>query len=158
MASENSLLRLAQAAKEHTPAPKVLDEKQQEFLEWVLTPQTMRVPPTQTAYAEVHDVSLATLKRWKSLPHFREAYQRHVREEIATPERVEEATRLAYERGIIDGDIKWATLWAQMAGLTKIEPVVTQTRSEAIAEMSDEELQALVHSAAQAELERRKSG
>ena len=156
-ASENSLLRLAEANKQ-LAVPKVLDERQEAYLEWLLTPNPMRVPPTKQGYSEVHDISLASLKRWQNLPHFREAFQKTVREGIATPERVEEATRLAYERGILDGDIKWATLWAQMAGLTKTEPIVTQTRSEAIAEMSTEELEALVHQQATAELERRRSG
>lgn len=153
----NSLLRLATAARENPNQPKVLDERQEAFLEWLLLPESMRTPPTMEAYHEVHDISYPTLKRWKTLPHFRAAYEKRVKDQIASPERVEEATRLAYQRGVVDGDIKWATLWAQMAGLTKQESVVAKTGAEAIAALSDEELDALLHDSALAEQKRRQS-
>ena len=154
----NSLLRLADAAKQNPIQPKILTEQQEEWLDWLLLPEPMRTPPTMVLYAEVHDLSYATLKRWKSAPHFRAAYEKRIKEQIATPEKVEEATRLAYQRGIIDGDIKWATLWFQTAGLTKNEAVVAKTGAEAIADLSDEELQALLADSAKAEVKRRANG
>jgi hypothetical protein len=155
---KNSLLRLATAAQQNPIQPKILDERQEEFLDWLLLPEEMRVPRTMVDYGEVHDLSYATLKRWKQAPHFRATYEKRVKEQIATPERVEEATRLAYQRGILDGDIKWATLWAQMAGLTKQEPGIAKSGAEAIADLSDEELDALLADSARQEKKKRLSG
>lgn len=158
-----SLLRLEQAQKETVKGPKVLDERQEAFLEWILLPEVMRVPRTMEAYHEEHGISYATLKRWKALPQFRAAHERKVREGIATPERVESMAKAAYERGFGDGsldsgDIKWATLWAQMAGLTKTEPGLQKTGAESLADLTDDELAALARDSAIAEINRRADG
>lgn len=159
----NSLLRLANAqARQPAPEPKVLDEKQELFLTWILVPESDRNPRTLVAYSELHDISLATLKRWRNLPHFRAAYEKWIKEHIATPERIQYATDYAYDMAYGGSlspaeAIKWANHWADLAGLKKIEPIVAKSASEALAELSDEELDALLHESALNEAKRRQS-
>lgn len=160
---KNSLLRLAdEQAKLPAPEPRVLDERQEQLLAWVIAPESQRVPPTLTAYSELYDISLATLKRWRNLPHFRAAYEKYVKEHIASPERIQFATDYAYDMAYGGSlspaeAIKWANHYADLAGLKKIEPIVTKSAAEAIADLSDEELDALLFEAAATESKRRSS-
>jgi diphthamide synthase (EF-2-diphthine--ammonia ligase) len=123
----------------------------------------MRDPSTKQQYTEQHGVSYSALKRWEKLPHFRAAYDKFVRDNIATPERVQFATdyafRMAYESELpSDQAIKWANHYADLAGLKKTEPMLQKSAAEAMQELSDEELEALMFEAAAAEAKRRKSG
>ena len=150
-----SKLRLAPEA---LTTSKVLDERQESFLDWLLTPEVMREPRTMEGYSQESGVPYSTLKRWKGNTAFRAAYDKKVRSDIANPERVQRMADMAYERASDPNNrdnIKWAALWAQMAGLTKVEPGLQKTGTEALADLTDEELKAVLAEAAQGEARRR---
>ena len=152
-------LRHLQILSKELETPKVLDEKQEQLLDWLLLPPRMRVPSTKADMAEVLGISYPTLKRWVNLPHFKAAHRKRVEDGIATPERVEEATRTAFELGFTgsDPDHRWAQIYITMAGLGKAENGPKTTAADAVADLSDEELDALLFEAAAAEKKRRQA-
>jgi hypothetical protein len=158
-ARETTSLRHLQVLSKELEVPKVLDEKQEDYLAWLMLPRNMREPATKAQLAEVLGTTVSSLKRWDQLPHFKEAYRKLVSESIATPERVIEAANVAWEMGFgPNRDIKWATLFAQMGGLTKVDAALKPSAAEAVADLSDEELDALLFDAAAAEKARRAKG
>lgn len=52
----------------------MLNERQEEYLQWSLTPASLRVPADKKAFAEYLGVSRQALYRWEKLPAFRRAF------------------------------------------------------------------------------------
>lgn len=80
----NSLSNLQQG---HTRTE--IDETQAEYIEWLVTPKDEREPATHGAWADQHDLSYETLRRWRTKTrYFIEAWNKRLEEEHLAPEKI----------------------------------------------------------------------
>lgn len=124
----------------------VLNERQLQYLNWLCTPPSERVPASKAKYAAEFKVSEVTLRRWEKLKVFRDAWQQRVDEVVGSPERTQKLLDTLYEAGL-GGDVKSAQLYFQVTG--KMAPQqVTVNSKRAATEVSDAELDELIAMAA----------
>jgi len=127
----------------------ILDPKQEQYLNWLLVPQTMREPRTQEGIAKALGVDSSTLRRWQKKPAFMTEWKRRVEELQGSPERTQKLLDTIFERAL-QGDNKAAQLYLQATG--RMAPTqVNVEHSTKVAEISDEELDALIASVAAGE-------
>lgn len=66
-----------------------IDETQAEYIEWLVTPKDEREPATHGAWADQHDLSYETLRRWRTkTAFFIEAWNKRLEEEHLAPEKI----------------------------------------------------------------------
>jgi hypothetical protein len=126
----------------------LLDARQLQYLEWLVTPQHERVPRSQIEYARTNSVDPKTLRRWEKKPIFKKEWDRRVSEIQGSPERTQRLLDALYEKAL-DGDNRAAQLYLQATNRLVTTP--TQSQTTAPSELSDEELDKLLVSLAQRE-------
>jgi hypothetical protein len=132
----------------------ILDPRQEKFLNWLMVPQTHRVPSSQEKYALEEGVDETTLRRWKKKPAFKLEWERRVGELQQSPERTQKLLDNLYERALA-GDNNSAKLYLQATN--RLAPTQVQVEhSTKPSEISDAELDALIASVAQSEVESRR--
>lgn len=132
----------------------ILDPRHEKYLQWLMTPENHRVPPSQEKYAEEEGVDVTTLRRWKKKPAFKLEWERRVNDLQQSPERTQKLLDRLYERAM-EGDNNSAKLYLQATN--RLAPTqVHVEHSQKPAEISDAELDALIASAAQSEVESRR--
>lgn len=134
---------------ESTP---LLDSRQLQYLEWLVTPQPERVPRTQIEYARTNSVDPKTLRRWEKKPVFKKEWDRRVSEIQGSPERTQRLLDSLYEKAL-GGDNRAAQLYLQATNRLVTTPTQSQTTTPS--ELSDEELDKLLSSLAEREQSRR---
>lgn len=128
---------------------RILDERQEKYLNWLLVPAPMRVPANKTLYGKENGVDDTTLRRWEKKPHFKNEWQKRMEELQGSPERTQKLLDTIYDRAL-NGDNKAAQLYLQATN--KLAPQqVNITHTQSLAEISDKELEELIASVASAE-------
>jgi hypothetical protein len=130
----------------------VLDPRQQQYLDWLCTAPSERVPTSKKKYADLYAVSLNTLHRWEKMESFRGKWQLQVEEIQGSPERTQSLLDTLY-RNALAGDTKSASLWLQTTNRLKPSELVIKT---VLSELTNEELDAAIKAAGQAEKDARR--
>lgn len=119
-----------------------LDTRQEKYLQWLLTPAPFRIPETKQEFADQNGLDSSTLRRWDKKPAFKAEWEKRVAELQGSPERTQRLLDSLYEAGL-NGDNKAAQLYLQATNrLAPTQIKVEHTQS--IAELTDEELDALI--------------
>lgn len=133
----------------------ILDQRQEQYINWLCTPPQEREPASKEAYAALIGVNVTTLRRWEKKDVFRRAWQARVDDVQGSPERSQRLLDTLYEKAVA-GDIKAAQLYLQATN--RMAPQTLTVKSErAATELSDEELDQLIGLVAQRERDTRSS-
>lgn len=131
-----------------------LDARQEEFLNWLMTPAGHRDPSSQDKLAQKLGVDETTLRRWKKKPAFKMEWEKRVGDLQQSPERTQKLLDSLYERAL-GGDNNSAKLYLQATN--RLAPTQVQVEhSTKPSEISDAELDALIASVARTEADSRK--
>jgi hypothetical protein len=132
----------------------ILDVRQEQFLNWLMTPAGHRTPTSQDKLATELGVDETTLRRWKKKPAFKLEWEKRVNDLQQSPERTQKLLDSLYERAM-NGDNNSAKLYLQATN--RLAPTqVHVEHSTKPSEISDAELDALIAAAAQSEVESRR--
>jgi hypothetical protein len=132
----------------------VLTQPQQEYLDWLCTAPSERVPPSKKQMAVHLGVDITTLRRWEKKPNFRQQWQDKVDDIQGSPERTQAVLDMLYNKATRDNDVKSAQLYLQATN--RMAPPTVEVKSDRkLAELSDSELDALIASVASREKETR---
>lgn len=138
-----------EAERETTP---LLDSRQLQYLEWLVTPSPERIPRTQAEMSRQLQVDPTTLRRWEKKPTFKKEWDNRVNEIQGSPERTQRLLDSLYAKAL-EGDNRAAQLYLQATNRLVTAPLVSQTT--AASELSDEELDKLLASLAEREQSKR---
>lgn len=133
----------------------ILDQRQEQYIQWLCTPPQEREPSTKEAYASSIGVNVSTLRRWEKKDVFRRTWQARVDDVQGSPERSQRLLDTLYEKALA-GDIKAAQLYLQATN-RMAPPTVTVKSEKATTELTDLELDELIGLLAQRERESRVS-
>ena len=132
----------------------ILDPRQEKFLNWLCTPANGRMPSSQEKYAIQEGVDETTLRRWKKKPAFKMEWEKRISEQQQSPERTQKLLDNLYERALA-GDNNSAKLYLQATN--RLAPTQVQVEhSTKPSEITDQELDALIASVAQSQIESRR--
>lgn len=126
-----------------------LSVAQQRYVDWLCVAPGERVPATKKAFAEELGVDVKTLRRWEKKQVFRDAWKAQVEEVQGSPERTQRLLDSLYEKAL-GGDTKSAQLYLQATN-RMAPPTVTVQSGKRTADLSDEELDALIVAVAERE-------
>jgi hypothetical protein len=129
-----------------------LSSKQEQYLEWLCTVPSERQPRTKKDFAELVSVDVKTLRRWEKKQVFRDRWQSHVDELQGSPERTQRLLDTLYDRAL-GGDVKSAQLYLQATN--RMAPPTVTVTSKKSADLSDDELDALIVAVAERERDSR---
>lgn len=133
---------------------KELTPRQRDYLEWLLLPDELKIPNTQTEWGKLHGISPNTLTNWKKIPEFDREYKDGIQGLAKSPERTKKLLDVLYARGVA-GDIKSAQLYLQATDqMPKANQNIT-IKTENAKELTDSELEALIGQYASAEKKNR---
>jgi len=119
-----------------------LDERQEKFLNWLVTPPNGRVPSSQAAYALENNIDEPPLRRWKKKPAFKSEWEKRVSDLQGSPERTQALLDNLFQRAL-EGDNNSAKLYLQATG--RLAPVqVNVEHTSKASELSDAELAELI--------------
>lgn len=130
----------------------ILDPKQIQYLEWLVTPSHERVPRTQSEMARMLGVDPTTVRRWEKRPTFKTEWDKRVNEIQGSPERTQRLLDALYDKAL-SGDNRAAQLYLQATN--RLVPQVTINNTTNTAELSDEDLNKLLAGMAEREQSRR---
>lgn len=130
----------------------LLDARQEQYLEWLVTPASERVPRTQAEFARMLNVDPTTLRRWEKKDWFKVEWDRRVSEIQGSPERTQRLLDSLYAKAI-DGDNKAAQLYLQATN--RLLPPPTVVNASRASDLSDDELDALIVSIAEHQSKRK---
>jgi hypothetical protein len=133
----------------------ILDQRQENYINWLCTPPQEREPASKEAYAASVGVNVSTLRRWEKKDVFRKTWQSKVDDVQGSPERSQRLLDTLYEKAL-SGDIKAAQLYLQATN-RMAPPSVTLKSEKATTELSDSELDELIGLLAQRERDTRVS-
>ena len=132
----------------------VLTQPQQEYLNWLCTAPSERVPPSKNKMAEHIGVDVKTLRRWEKKPNFLQQWKDRVDDIQGSPERTQAVLDMLYNKATQDNDVKSAQLYLQATN--RMAPPTVEVKSDRkLTELSDAELDALIASVAAREKETR---
>ena len=131
----------------------MLEAKQLEYLEWLVTPPSERMPRTQLEMARVLSVDPKTLRRWEKKPIFKKEWDRRVSEIQGSPERTQRLLDSLYAKAL-SGDNRAAQLYLQATNrlVPQTAPVDS---SKSLSDLSDEELDKIISAIAAKEASKR---
>jgi len=133
--------------------PNLLDSRQEQYLNWLLTPPAERVPSSQQKYCDMHNVDPTTVRRWQKKPQFVKEWERRVEELQGSPERTQRLYDALYDKAI-EGDVRAAKLYLEATHRLTPAPV-TSSANRAMNELSDTELDELIAKMADREKQQR---
>jgi hypothetical protein len=129
-----------------------LSSKQEQYLDWLCTAPSERKPSSKKQYAVAAGVDVTTLRRWEKKQVFRDRWQSQVDELQGSPERTQRLLDTLYEKAL-DGDTKSAQLYLQATN--RMAPPTVTVTSKKSADLSDDELDALIAAVAERERDSR---
>lgn len=130
----------------------LLDSRQLQYLEWLVTPSPERSPRTQAEMARLLGVDPTTLRRWEKKQVFKKEWDSRVSEIQGSPERTQRLLDALYAKAL-EGDNRSAQLYLQATNRLVVAPPAAQATSAS--ELSDEELDKLLASLAEREQSKR---
>lgn len=133
-------------------ATPLLDARQLQYLEWLVTPGPERIPRTQAEFARQIGVDPTTLRRWEKKQVFKKEWDNRVNEIQGSPERTQKLLDSLYAKAL-GGDNRAAQLYLQATNRLVVAPPVQQATSAS--ELSDEELDKLLVNLAEREQAKR---
>jgi len=126
---------------------------QQQYLDWLCTAPSDRNPPSKAKYALYAEVDVTTLRRWEKKDTFIAEWKKRVDDIQGSPERTQRLLDTLYSKAL-EGDTKSAQLYLQATN-RMAPPTVTVQSSKKTAELSDDELDALIAAVAEREKQTR---
>jgi hypothetical protein len=127
----------------------VLNDRQVAYLDWLCTPPAERVPASKAKYAVQFKVAEQTLRRWEKLKVFREEWASRVDAIQGSPDKKFSLLEALYRKAM-DGDTRSAELY--LKATNQMAPPQLKVEVErSTAQLSDEELDALIASRAVSE-------
>jgi hypothetical protein len=126
---------------------------QQNYLDWLCTAPTERVPASKAKYAIEHQIDETTLRRWQKKEIFVTEWKKRVDDIQGSPERTQKLLDTLYNKAL-EGDTKSAQLYLQATN-RMLPPVVTVQSNKKTTELSDSELDELIGQIAAHEKSRR---
>lgn len=126
----------------------LLDSRQLQYLEWLVTPAPDRIPRTQGEFAKQMGIDSTTCRRWEKKPFFKKEWDKRVNEIQGSPERTQRLLDALYAKAL-DGDNRAAQLYLQATN--RLVPATVVVQSNAASELSDSDLEKLVASIASRE-------
>jgi len=135
------------------------DVRKLRALEWVLTPPVKREPKTKTALAAVLGIDRRTLHDWLNEPVFRARWEKESKDIIGDPSKVAEVIE-NMRLMALDGNMRTPSARVGAAKLyldavEGIKPPAVKEAARQLAEMSDDELRAMIAEMAQVEAQAR---
>ena len=119
----------------------LLDPRQEQYLNWLLTPAHERQPSSQQKYCDLHNIDPTTVRRWQKKPHFIKEWDKRVEELQGSPERTQRILDALYEKGL-DGDVRASKLYLEATH--RLIPTKAVEQKVTTSELSDEELDELI--------------
>ena len=119
----------------------LLDPRQEQYLNWLLTPAHERQPSSQQKYCDLHNIDPTTVRRWQKKPHFIKEWDKRVEELQGSPERTQRILDALYEKGW-EGDVRAAKLYLEATH--RLIPTKAVEQKVTTSELSDEELDELI--------------
>ena len=119
----------------------LLDPRQEQYLNWLLTPAPARQPSSPQKYCDLHNIDPTTVRRWQKKPHFIKEWDKRVEELQGSPERTQRILDALYEKGL-DGDVRAAKLYLEATH--RLIPTKAVEQKVTTSELSDEELDELI--------------
>jgi hypothetical protein len=119
-----------------------LTAQQQEYLDWLCTAPSERIPPSKHKMAVHLGVNETTIRRWEKKEVFRDRWKEQVDEVQGSPERTQRLLDTLYAKAL-DGDTKSAQLYLQATN-RMAPPTVTVQSNKKASELSDDELDSLI--------------
>ena len=126
---------------------------QQNYLDWLCTAPTERVPASKAKYAIEHQVDETTLRRWQKKEIFVTEWKKRVDDIQGSPERTQKLLDTLYNKAL-EGDTKSAQLYLQATN-RMLPPTVTVNSNKKATELTDSELDELIGQIAAHEKSRR---
>ena len=135
-------------------SPQMLDARQEQYLNWLLTPASERIPSSQQKYCELHNIDPTTVRRWQKKQYFIREWERRVGELQGSPERTQRILDALYEKGV-DGDVRAAKLYLEATNRLTPTTAGQHTAAKPTGELSDQELDELIAKMADREKQNR---
>ena len=126
---------------------------QQNYLDWLCTAPSERVPVSKAKYALEHKIDETTLSRWQKKEMFLVEWKKRVDDIQGSPERTQKLLDTLYNKAL-EGDTKSAQLYLQATN-RMLPPTVTVNSNKRATELSDVELDELIGQIAAHEKSRR---
>jgi hypothetical protein len=126
-----------------------LTSQQQEYLDWLCTAPSERIPPSKHKMAIHLGVNETTIRRWEKKEVFRDRWKEQVDEVQGSPERTQRLLDTLYAKAL-EGDTKSAHLYLQATN-RMAPPTVTVQSNKKASELSDDELDSLIAAVAERE-------
>ena len=126
---------------------------QQNYLDWLCTAPSERMPASKAKYAIEHQVDETTLRRWQKKEIFVNEWKKRVDDIQGSPERTQKLRDTLYNKAL-EGDTKSAQLYLQATN-RMLPPTVTVNSNKRATELSDIELDELIGQIAAHEKSRR---
>lgn len=128
----------------------VLTQQQTEYLEWLCTAPSERIPDSKNKMAVHLGVNVKTLRNWEKKEVFRRQWQERVDAIQGSPERTQAILDMLYNKAVQDNDVKSAQLYLQATN--RMAPPTVEVRTDRKTnELTDAELDELIASVAAAE-------
>ncbi len=119
-----------------------LHAKQQQYLDWLCTVPSERIPASKQGFADYLGVDVSTLRRWEKKDVFAREWESRARLVQGSPERTQNVLDTLHAKAL-DGDVRAAQLWLQ--AMDKMAPAQVEVKTDRqAAQLSDEELDELI--------------
>lgn len=139
------------------PRKNGLSNKQQAFLEWLVTPKGLRDPETQDAWGRANQVGGTTLRAWKKDLVFRAAWDARLAELQVDPEKIDEVMTALFRKATA-GDTKAISMYLEVADRYRPQVDINVKREPSpLTELDDDALEALLASHVEDELAARRA-
>ena len=126
-----------------------LSAQQTQYLDWLCTAPSERVPPSKHKMAVHLGVNETTLRRWEKREPFLSLWKAKVDDIQGSPERTQRLLDTLYSKAL-EGDTKSAQLYLQATNRMAPATVTVQSSKQA-SQLSDEELDQLIAAVAERE-------
>ena len=122
----------------------LLNQEQEAYLAWLLSPDDSKDPANKKAYAEKTGVHINTLGYWEKKKNFIERWQLGIQGLNQSPERTQRLLEALYIKGV-SGDTKSAELYLKATGqMPNAAQTVNIKTESSVKDLSDEDLQAMI--------------
>lgn len=125
------------------PEKLLLSQKQEKYLEWLLTPEINREPQTKKAFAESIDVFPSALFAWEKKKTFIERWKMGIEGMNQSPERTQRLLDAIYDKGM-SGDTKSAELYLKATGNMPNSSTLNIKTESVVRDISDDDLEKMI--------------
>ena len=121
----------------------MLNQEQEDYLAWLLTPEDARTPATKKEYAELAKVHINTLIYWEKKKAFIERWRLGIEGLAQSPDRTQKLLDALYVKAI-SGDVKSSELYLRATGFLQQSSTLNIKSETSVKSLSDDELQELI--------------